>query len=363
MIIWSIKLLSNVRRAIAGRRYPSQLAWAVAFGLLLGIVPHGNLLAVALLIMVLSLRLNHAMAGLTAIAATFAASYIDPYSHQLGSALLASPDVRSVAETAWTLPLIPWTNLNNTIVLGSLGLGIVALVPVFLVSYPVFKLLAWLSPVADEEETPDPAPAIKQTKPHQIVHVEAAHSAVTRPKSGQSSTVVARTDTTTGPNSGDTPAVASPRLDATDNATSGSSSDTNSKRRGGSRRSRRARGSARRNRAGATADARRVAAAAEVSAPATTIAPENFIPIGNSAETNVIAETADAGKTETTTSDEQFSIETRIDVIRMQDYRPTEEEANSDSERSTASVEQQPMDEALNYLLRQLRDSQQRKAA
>ena len=69
MIIWTIKLLSNLRRAIAGRRYPSQLAWAVAFGLLLGIVPHGNVLAVLLLVLVLTLKLNHAMAGLTAIAA------------------------------------------------------------------------------------------------------------------------------------------------------------------------------------------------------------------------------------------------------------------------------------------------------
>ena len=74
MILLIVKLINSARRAIAGRKYPHQLAWAVAFGLLLGVVPHGNLLAFGLVILVLSLKINHAMAGLTAVIATFLAS-------------------------------------------------------------------------------------------------------------------------------------------------------------------------------------------------------------------------------------------------------------------------------------------------
>ena len=48
MIFWMAKLLNSLRRAIEGRKHPHQLAWAVALGLLLGVVPHGNLLAFAL---------------------------------------------------------------------------------------------------------------------------------------------------------------------------------------------------------------------------------------------------------------------------------------------------------------------------
>ncbi len=85
MILWTIKLLNTVKKVIAGRKYPHQLAWATAFGLLLGIVPHGNLLAVALLVLVLSLRINHAMVALTAIATTFlVASRFDPVAHLIG---------------------------------------------------------------------------------------------------------------------------------------------------------------------------------------------------------------------------------------------------------------------------------------
>ena len=59
MIFWMVKLLNSLRRAIEGRKHPHQLAWAVALGLLLGVVPHGNLLAFALVILVLSLKINH----------------------------------------------------------------------------------------------------------------------------------------------------------------------------------------------------------------------------------------------------------------------------------------------------------------
>jgi hypothetical protein len=58
-------------------------------------------------------------------------------------------------------------------------------------------------------------------------------------------------------------------------------------------------------------------------------------------------------------SQDRRAVETRIDVIRMKDYRGSDEA----SEQHDASEPQEPMDEALNYLLRQLRDSQQRKAA
>ena len=73
MILCICKLVSTARRAIAGRKYPHQMAWGVAFGLLLGVIPHGNLLALLVLLVVLSLKINHAMAALTAVGTTFLA--------------------------------------------------------------------------------------------------------------------------------------------------------------------------------------------------------------------------------------------------------------------------------------------------
>ena len=284
MILWLFKLISSIRRAVAGRKYPHQLAWAVAFGLLLGIVPHGNLLAVAILFVVLSLKINHAMAGITAIATTFLATKLDPYSHEVGNFLLTHPQLSQTASSAWSLPLVPWTDLNNTVVMGSFLIGVGALVPVFVVAYPVFRLLApSTEPSAESTEWATPPSngriaSAGNEDTHHVVLIDHGHEAPSKPH------VVQHDDDAT-----QTP---DPHVHLDDE-------------------------------------------------------PLDFIEIEEEPE-------SEAGH------EPQVAIETRIDVIRMTDHRTTDtEQESSDCDAN----DPQPMDEALNYLLRQLRDSQQRKAA
>jgi len=142
MLIFFLKQLMGVRQAILGRNEPAQLAWGVAFGVLLGIVPHGNLLAIVLLVVLLSLRLNHGIATLAAVCVTFMATRLDPYSHQVGRYVLTHEDLSRHVANAWQMPFVPWTDLNNTIVMGSVLIGFAALIPIFLLTYPVFHWFA-----------------------------------------------------------------------------------------------------------------------------------------------------------------------------------------------------------------------------
>ncbi|TWT83502.1 hypothetical protein CA13_49670 [Planctomycetes bacterium CA13] len=272
MIIWSIKLLSNVRKAIAGRQYPHQLAWAVALGVLLGIIPHGNLVALAVLVVVLSVRINHAMAALTAIGVSFSATKLDPYSHQIGEYVLSHEALAPHLANAWGLPLMPWTEMNNTVVMGSFLIGVAALLPIFIITYPFFRLFK-PKPI---EELDSPAPVTESASKsgkEKVVVVDGGHQRVSGPH--------------------------------------------------------------------------RVPSQAP-SAPSAA----DFHP-------------ADSHSSQ--------AVETRIDVIRMKDSpvaeTPTTEQptdsmdTTSESNTDTELNEQQPMDEALNYLLRQLRTSQQKDAA
>lgn len=277
MIFWIYKLISTARRAIAGRKYPHQLAWAVAFGLLLGVIPHGNLLAVGVLLVVLSLKINHAMAGLTTVATTFLAVYLDPYSHQVGDYVLTHPGFRETATTAWQIPLVPWTDLNNTVVIGSFLIGLAALVPVFAVTYPMFRMLAPKDSVGNGSVSSAKATSAIDSRghvagagvgnAHQLVLVDQGHATVAPPH---------------------------------------------------------------------PSDRQQAEMSGEV----------QFL------EMDPLK--AASGK--------QVVVETRIDVIRMKDHRSV---GVSDGVKVDETTDGQPMDEALNYLLRQLRDSQQkqRKAA
>jgi uncharacterized protein (TIGR03546 family) len=260
---------------------------------LLGIVPHGNLLALTLLVIVLTLKLNHAMAGLTAVASSFAAGYLDPYAHRLGDYVLSHPQVYDYAVAAWQLPLVPWTDLNNTVVMGSLLIGTATLLPAFAVTYPLFRYLAPSADPNGGRDANDSASSVVERR--------------TRTCEGESTVMM---------DPGHPPGWQAGRPDsptpivATETANDGEAPD--------------------------------------------------FEEIGDGAITR--SDTGSGVTAEPTSQPDKpmKPVETRVDVIRMKDYRKIEDPK---SDHSDAPAHDPPMDEALNYLLRQLRDSQQRKAA
>ena len=163
MILWTIKQLLSLKKALTGRACPSELAWGLAFGLAIGLIPKGNLVSICLIGFVVSLRVNHGMAALAAVGISFAARYLDPLSHTLGVNLLESPQIRQQMDRWWDAPLVPWTDLNNTVVMGSTVIALSAIVPTFVVTLPIFR---WLAPRKKAEEvtsTPPPSFALAAT--------------------------------------------------------------------------------------------------------------------------------------------------------------------------------------------------------
>ena len=156
MLLFLLKLYRTVRRVIAARRHPHQLAWAIALGLWLGLVPHGNLAAVCLLCFILCFRINHAAMGLTALGFTFIATRFDPWTNAVGEWLYAQPKIHDAAMTAWQWPLMPWTDLQNTVVIGSFSVGLAAVLPTFFVTYPPLK---WISRLGKSDPQLDIASA------------------------------------------------------------------------------------------------------------------------------------------------------------------------------------------------------------
>lgn len=142
MLVFFIKRLLNLRQAIFGRREPNQLAWGFALGALIGIIPHGNLVAALVLLMILSVKINHGMAMVTAFATTLLAPYLDEQTHTVGLQVLTHPQLADFWAAAWQLPLVPWTSINNTVVLGSLLVGLTALLPSYWAAHQVFQRLA-----------------------------------------------------------------------------------------------------------------------------------------------------------------------------------------------------------------------------
>lgn len=125
-------------RALVEDTEPKQMAFGFALGLTIGLVPKGNLIAVALMVTLGVVRVNLGVGMLTAFAVSLIAGVFDGATHEIGRFLLLHDSLRTFWTDLYNLPLGPWTSFNNTVVLGSFALGGMLFIPVFLASKPVF---------------------------------------------------------------------------------------------------------------------------------------------------------------------------------------------------------------------------------
>lgn len=126
-----LRPLRLLAAALTDEDAPRELALGLALGVLLGLVPKGNLTAGLLMAVLLCLRANLAGAFLSAFVFSWIAALLDPLTHQIGLVLLHATWLQVCWERFFALPLVPWTNLNNTVVLGSLVIGLLAFWPCY----------------------------------------------------------------------------------------------------------------------------------------------------------------------------------------------------------------------------------------
>lgn len=127
-----LKFLQAIVKALNSEGTPGQVAAGIAFGAALGLTPLMNLHN--LLIVLLVLILNVSMAGFSLgwLVFTPIGFLLDPLFDAIGNALLANESLQGLWESMANAPVIPFTNFNNTVVLGSLLFWVLAWVPIFL---------------------------------------------------------------------------------------------------------------------------------------------------------------------------------------------------------------------------------------
>jgi uncharacterized protein (TIGR03546 family) len=118
---------------------PGQMAFGLAMGVLIGLVPKGNLLAISLGVFLAATRANMAVAAAAAVVVMFASRWLDPLSDAVGVWVLSQPSLQQLWITLYNTPLVPWTDFNNSVVMGGFVLGLLLLFPLYRGSQPVFR--------------------------------------------------------------------------------------------------------------------------------------------------------------------------------------------------------------------------------
>jgi uncharacterized protein (TIGR03546 family) len=127
-------LLRPVRQfaqALIGNDSPRQIAWGLVLGMLIGLVPKGNLLVAILGMMLLGLRVNKSAGLVSAGVFTGLGIFLDPLAHKLGSWVLVNQSLRPMHIGLYDSALGPWLGLNNTVVVGQLLIGLYLAYPVY----------------------------------------------------------------------------------------------------------------------------------------------------------------------------------------------------------------------------------------
>jgi uncharacterized protein (TIGR03546 family) len=139
-----LKLLQSLVKTLNSDGTPGQIAAGFALGAALGLTPIMNLhnLVILLLLAVLNVSFG---AGLLAWAVFVPVGFLlDPLFNAVGSALLlGTPWLRPLWTAMDNAPVLPFTNFNNTVVMGSVVVWLLLALPIFLLArYGVLRYRA-----------------------------------------------------------------------------------------------------------------------------------------------------------------------------------------------------------------------------
>jgi len=126
-----LKLIQSIIKTLHSDGTPGQVAAGIALGSALGLTPLVNVhnLAIFSLIVLLNVSFGGGMLGWAAFVPL--GFILDPVFDRIGAGLLTATSLRPLWTSLYNTPLVPYTNFNNTVVLGSLVSWLVLAVPIF----------------------------------------------------------------------------------------------------------------------------------------------------------------------------------------------------------------------------------------
>jgi uncharacterized protein (TIGR03546 family) len=109
----------------------NQLAFGLAFGVILGFSPFLSLQTFLVLFLCFFFRIQLGAAFISAFFFKFVAFMFDPLTDKLGRWALELPSLRPLYVEMYNMPLVPLTRFNNSMVMGSALVGFGLVIPLF----------------------------------------------------------------------------------------------------------------------------------------------------------------------------------------------------------------------------------------
>ncbi|MBN2510856.1 MAG: TIGR03546 family protein, partial [Spirochaetales bacterium] len=118
-----LKPIVKLLVALNSNSRPGEIGFGIAAGVILALVPGGNLTWFALMLLFCLFKLNLPSMALTAAIGKLIVPAADPLLHRIGSAILLQPALEGFFTRLYNMPLVPFTNFNSTTLMGALAAG------------------------------------------------------------------------------------------------------------------------------------------------------------------------------------------------------------------------------------------------
>lgn len=127
-----LKLLQSLFKTLHSEGTPGQVAAGIMLGAGIGLTPllsaHNLILFAAIIL--LNVSFGGGMLGLALF--TPLGFILDPVFDRIGLALLRTPTLQKLWTDWYNIPLVPYTNFNNSVTLGSFSFWLLAAIPLYL---------------------------------------------------------------------------------------------------------------------------------------------------------------------------------------------------------------------------------------
>jgi len=135
-----LKPIAKLIVALNGNLGKGQIAAGFAWGLLLGLIPAGNVFWIVLFVASFFFKHHHWSKMLILAIFKLISGAVAPVVDLAGWELLHIEALQPFFTTLYNMPFVPLTKFNNTLVAGGLACGIVLWLPVFLLIFSVVPL-------------------------------------------------------------------------------------------------------------------------------------------------------------------------------------------------------------------------------
>ena len=126
-----LKLIQSLLGALHSEGTPGQLALGIALGSIMGLTPLVNIHNAVVFALIVLLNVSFA-GGMLGWALFVPIGFLlDPLFDWIGHQLLFAESLRGVWTSLYNMPIMPLTNFNNTVVLGSLVFALLFFIPLF----------------------------------------------------------------------------------------------------------------------------------------------------------------------------------------------------------------------------------------